>query len=448
MEVRYFDNSATTRIKEEVLTEMFPYLSREYGNPSSLYSIGRKSKRAIEEARKRVASLINCKPEEIYFTSCGSESDNTALKGIAYANQNKGKHIITSKIEHPAILHSCQNLENKGFEVTYLDVDKDGFVNLETLEHSIRTDTILISIMFANNEIGTIEPIEEIAKIAHKNGIIFHTDAVQACGNIPIDVQKLDIDMLSLSGHKIYAPKGIGALYVKKGIEFERFMDGGHQEKNKRSGTENVAEIVALGKACKIAEKNMEKYQNKLQNLRNYCLEKMKKSLLISILTAVIVMAYATFANAATTATLADELYSKGSKYGMTSADKVKIERYLSENTVTDEQANAIVAKADEAIAVMEAAGTTDYSKLTDAQKDKLKSIANSAAAIIDVKLVFKKNTVEIYDNAGKLIETIGQNNGKLAYTGNNVNVVLTTSVIAIIALAITVATKRNSNEK
>ena len=278
MEVRYFDNSATTRIKEEVLTEMFPYLSREYGNPSSLYSIGRKSKRAIEEARKRVASLINCQPEEIYFTSCGSESDNTALKGIAYANQNKGKHIITSKIEHPAILHSCQNLENKGFEVTYLDVDKDGCVNLGTLENSIRTDTILISIMFANNEIGTIEPIEEIAKIAHKNGIIFHTDAVQACGNIPIDVQKMDIDMLSLSGHKIYAPKGIGALYVKKEIEFERFMDGGHQEKNKRSGTENVAEIVALGKACQIAEKNMETYQNKLQTLRNYCLEEMKKS--------------------------------------------------------------------------------------------------------------------------------------------------------------------------
>ena len=278
MEVKYFDNSATTRIKEEVLTEMFPFLSREYGNPSSLYSIGRKSKRAIEEARKRVASLINCNSEEIYFTSCGSESDNTALKGIAYANQNKGKHIITSKIEHPAILHSCQNLEKKGFEVTYLDVDKDGFVNLQTLENSIRQDTILISVMFANNEIGTIEPIQEIAKIAHKNGIIFHTDAVQACGNIPIDVQKMDIDMLSLSGHKIYAPKGIGALYVKKGIEFERFMDGGHQEKNKRSGTENVAEIVALGKACQIAEKNMEEYQNKLRTLRNYCLEEMKKS--------------------------------------------------------------------------------------------------------------------------------------------------------------------------
>ena len=180
MEVRYFDNSATTRVKEEVFKEMIPYLGIEYGNPSSIYSIGRSAKRAIEEARKRVASLINCKPEEIYFTSCGSESDNTALKGIAYANRDKGKHIITSKIEHPAILHSCQNLEKKGFDVTYLDVDKNGFVNLETLKNSIRKDTILISIMFANNEIGTIEPIEEIAKIAHENNIIFHTDAVQA----------------------------------------------------------------------------------------------------------------------------------------------------------------------------------------------------------------------------------------------------------------------------
>lgn len=279
MEVRYFDNSATTKIKEEVLEEMFPYLSIEYGNPSSIYSIGRNSKRAIEEARKRVASLINCKPEEIYFTSCGSESDNTALKGIAYANKTKGNHIITSKIEHPAILHSCQNLEKNGFEVTYLDVDQDGFVNLQTLEKSIRKDTILISIMFANNEIGTIEPIEEIASIAHKNGIIFHTDAVQACGNIPIDVQKMNIDMLSLSGHKIYAPKGIGALYVKKGIEFERFIDGGHQEKNKRAGTENVAEIVALGKACQIAEKNINEYQNKLKELRDTCLVKIKENI-------------------------------------------------------------------------------------------------------------------------------------------------------------------------
>ena len=277
MEVRYFDNSATTRIKEEVLNEMFPYLSKEYGNPSSLYSIGRSAKRAIEEARRRVASLINCKPEEIYFTSCGSESDNTALKGIAYSNKNKGKHIITSKIEHPAILHSCQNLENKGFEVTYLDVDKNGFVNLQSLENSIRSDTILISIMFANNEIGTIEPIEEIAKIAHKNGIIFHTDAVQACGNIPIDVQKMDIDMLSLSGHKIYAPKGIGAIYIKEGLEIERYIDGGHQEKNKRSGTENVAEIVGLGKACNIAQNDMSSYINKLKYFRDYFINQIRQ---------------------------------------------------------------------------------------------------------------------------------------------------------------------------
>lgn len=180
MDIRYFDNSATTRVKEEVFREMIPYLSVEYGNPSSIYSIGRNAKRAIEEARKRVAFLINCKPEEVYFTSCGSESDNTALKGIAYANKNKGKHIITSKIEHPAILNSCENLEKNGFNITYLDVDKDGFINLESLKSSIREDTILISIMFANNEIGTIQPIEKIAKIAHENGIIFHTDAVQA----------------------------------------------------------------------------------------------------------------------------------------------------------------------------------------------------------------------------------------------------------------------------
>ncbi len=180
MEVKYFDNSATTRIKEDVLNEMFPYLSVEYGNPSSLYSIGRSARKAVEEARKRVASLINCNPEEIYFTSCGSESDNTALKSIAYTKKKKGKHIITSKIEHPAILNSCKNLENKGFKITYLDVDKNGSINLETLKKSIRKDTILISIMFANNEIGTIEPIKEIAKIAHQNNIIFHTDAVQA----------------------------------------------------------------------------------------------------------------------------------------------------------------------------------------------------------------------------------------------------------------------------
>ncbi len=279
MDIRYFDNSATTKIKEEVLKEMFPYLSIQYGNPSSIYSIGRNAKRAVEEARKRVAAIINCRPEEIYFTSCGSESDNTALKGIAYANQEKGKHIITSKIEHPAILNTCENLQKHGFEVSYVGVNKDGIINLEELKNLIRKDTVLISIMFANNEIGTIQPIEEIAKIAHKNNILFHTDAVQAVGNIPINVEKMGIDMLSLSGHKIYAPKGIGALYIKKGIEFERFMDGGHQEKNKRAGTENVAQIVGLGKACQIANQDLENYQEKLRGLRNYCLEKIKENI-------------------------------------------------------------------------------------------------------------------------------------------------------------------------
>lgn len=276
MDIKYFDNSATTRVKEEVLNEMLPFLSIEYGNPSSMYGIGRSAKRAIEEARKRVASLINCKSEEIYFTSCGSESDNTALKGIADKYNKKGKYIITSKIEHPAILHTAQNLERHGYNVTYVDVDKNGIINLEKLQNAINSETILISIMFANNEIGTIEPIEKISEIAHKHGIIFHTDAVQAVGNIPIDVQKLGIDMLSLSGHKLYAPKGIGALYVKKSIEFERFIDGGHQEKNKRAGTENVAQIVGLGKACQIAERNLKQYEEKLRNLRDYCLQQMK----------------------------------------------------------------------------------------------------------------------------------------------------------------------------
>lgn len=258
MEIRYFDNAATTKVKEEVLKEMFPYLSIEYGNPSSMYSIGRRARKAIEIARKKVAELISCQPKEIYFTSCGSESDNMALKGIAYANKEKGNHIITSKIEHPAILNSCKTLEKQGYKITYLNVDEEGKIDINELETAINKDTILISIMFANNEIGTIEPIEQISKIAKKHNIIFHTDAVQACGNIKIDVNKMGIDMLSLSGHKINAPKGVGALYVKEGIEFDRFLDGGHQEKNKRAGTENVAEIVGLGKACEIAKNNLE----------------------------------------------------------------------------------------------------------------------------------------------------------------------------------------------
>ena len=276
MNIRYFDNSATTKIKEEVLDAMLPYLTNQYGNASSMYSLGRESKRAIEKARKQVASLINSAPEEIYFTSCGSESDNTALKGIAYKYRNKGNHIITSKIEHPAILNTCKNLESKGYEITYLNVDKNGIIDLNQLLNSIKPTTILISIMTANNEIGTIEPIKQISEIAHKNNIIFHTDSVQAIGNIKIDVQKQGIDMLSLSGHKIYAPKGIGVLYVKKGIDFERFIDGGHQEKNKRAGTENVAEIVGLGKACELAERNLEYHQQKIKSLRDYCVQQIE----------------------------------------------------------------------------------------------------------------------------------------------------------------------------
>ncbi len=280
MNIRYFDNAATTRIKEEVLEEMFPYLSLEYGNPSSIYGLGRRSKKAIETARGRVASLLNCKSNEITFTSCGSESDNMALKGMAVLQKSKGtgkNHIITSKIEHPAILNSCHTLEKLGFKITYLDVDKEGFVNLDTLINSITDKTFLISVMYANNEIGTIQPISKIAKIAKAHNIIFHTDAVQAVGNVPIDVKRLGVDMLSLSGHKLYAPKGIGAIYIKEGLEIERFLDGGHQEKNRRSGTENVAEIVGLGKACNIAQYDMSSYINKLKYFRDYFINQIRQ---------------------------------------------------------------------------------------------------------------------------------------------------------------------------
>ena len=268
--VIYFDNAATTKVKDEVFKEMVPYLTQEYGNPSSIYNIGRKAKKAIEEAREKVAKLIGADKNDIYFTSCGSESDNTALKGIAYSNKNKGNHIITSKIEHHAILESCEQLETQGFEVTYVNVNKDGIIDLEELRNAIKENTILISIMFANNEIGTIQPIEEIAKIAKEKNIIFHTDAVQSVGNVPINVKDMGIDMLSLSGHKIYGPKGIGALYVKKGIEFTKFMNGGHQEKNKRAGTENVASIVGLGKACELSEIGLKQHIKHVEELRNY----------------------------------------------------------------------------------------------------------------------------------------------------------------------------------
>ena len=279
MDIIYFDNAATTKIKTEVLNEMMPYLTKNYGNASSLYSIGRISKRAIENARRQVAELINCNPNEIYFTGSGSESDNTALKGYAYENKWRGNHIITSKIEHPAILETCKNLESKGFEVSYINVNEKGILDLDELRKTIKSSTILISVMFANNEIGTIEPIKEISKIAKENNIIFHTDAVQALGNVKIDVQKMNIDMLSMSGHKINAPKGIGALYIKNGINIERFIDGGHQEKNKRAGTENIASIVGMGKACEIANRNLEVHIKNLQRLRDYYISNITKEM-------------------------------------------------------------------------------------------------------------------------------------------------------------------------
>lgn len=277
MKLRYFDHAATTRIHEDVFREMIPYLTNEYGNASSAYSLGRSSKRAIENSRKKVAKLIGAKPNEIYFTSCGSESDNTALRGIAYANKHKGNHIITSCIEHPAILETCKSLEKEGFSITYLNVDENGFISLNELLNSITPQTILISIMFANNEIGTLEPIAEIAQIAKSHNIIFHTDAVQAVGNVPIDVHSMGIALLSLSGHKIYAPKGIGALYVREGIEFKKFLDGGHQEKNKRAGTENVASIVGLGKACELSLINFDVNHYKNEWLKNYFFSQLNK---------------------------------------------------------------------------------------------------------------------------------------------------------------------------
>lgn len=275
----YLDHAATTGVKEEVLKEMLPFFSIEFGNPSSLYSIGRRAKRAIEQARERVARAINAKPKEIYFTGCGSESDNLAIKGIAHSLKSKGNHIITSKIEHHAVLNSCKTLEQEGFEVTYLNVDKDGLINLGELKNAITDKTILITIMTANNEIGTIEPIEEIGKIAKANNVYFHTDSVQAIGNLKIDVQKMNIDSLSMSAHKFYGPKGVGALYVKENIPFKKLQDGGHQEKNKRGGTENVAEIVGLGKAIELANKNLDEYNNKLLELREYYISEIEKKI-------------------------------------------------------------------------------------------------------------------------------------------------------------------------
>lgn len=266
----YLDNSATTYTDPEVLKEMLPYFTEVFGNASSQHAYGREALKAVDKARQQVAKAIGCAPNEVYFTSGGTESDNWAIKGIALAHQNKGKHIITSRIEHPAVIKTCQALEKQGFEVTYLDVDNEGFISLDQLEKSIRKDTILISVMTANNEVGTIEPIRQIGEIAHKHGVIFHTDVVQAIGNVPIDVVKDNIDLLSMSGHKFYGPKGVGVLYKRNGLKIARFMDGGEQERNMRASTINTPGIVGLGKAIENAVANMEKNNRHIAEVRDW----------------------------------------------------------------------------------------------------------------------------------------------------------------------------------
>jgi cysteine desulfurase len=271
--IYYFDNAATTRISEPVLKSMLPYLKEKYGNPSSIYSLGRESKDAIDEAREKVAKALGCESKNIYFTSSGSESDNWAIKGVAFANKDKGNHIITSSIEHHAVLHTCEYLEKHGFEITYLPVKENGTVDVKELKKAIRKDTILISIMYANNEIGTIQPIEEIGKIAREKDIYFHTDAVQAVGNIEINLKDLDVDLLTLSGHKFNAPKGVGVLYIKDGVKIDNLIHGGGQERGKRASTESVANIVGLGTAIELATKNIEKKSKHLIKLREKCIK-------------------------------------------------------------------------------------------------------------------------------------------------------------------------------
>lgn len=269
----YFDNAATTPVRKEVLDEMLPYFMDLYGNPSSVYKVARDTKKGLEEARNRVAKAIGSTNTEIFFTSGGTESDNWAIKGVCESYKEKGNHVITSVIEHHAVLHTCEYLAKNGFEVTYLKVNEDGLIDLEELKKAIRPTTILISIMFANNEIGTIQPIKEIGEIAKENKILFHTDAVQAIGHVEIDVNELNIDLLSLSGHKIYGPKGIGALYIRKGVKIKPLFHGGAQERNRRAGTENVPAIVGLGKAIELISEEM-KYDNKrIMKLRDALIE-------------------------------------------------------------------------------------------------------------------------------------------------------------------------------
>ena len=270
----YLDNAATTKTSESVLQAMLPYFTECYGNASSIYSIGTKSKEAITKSRETIAATLGAKPEEIYFTAGGSESDNWALKATAEAYESKGKHIITSKIEHHAILHTCEYLEKRGYEVTYIDVDENGTVKLDQLEKAIRPDTILISIMYANNEIGTIQPIKEIGEIAKKHGVLFHTDAVQAYGQLPINVDECHIDMLSSSGHKLNGPKGIGFLYIRKGVKIRSFVHGGAQERKRRAGTENVPGIVGYGQAAQEAVDSRTERTAKEAELRDYLIDR------------------------------------------------------------------------------------------------------------------------------------------------------------------------------
>ena len=277
--VIYLDNAATTKVNEEVLKEMLPYFTEVYSNPSAVYSFAAEGKKAVMEARNQVASVIGAKPEEIYFTGGGSESDNWALKATAEAYAEKGRHIITTKIEHHAILHTCEYLENKGFEITYLDVDSDGRISLKELEKAIRPDTILVSVMTANNEIGTVEPIAEIGRIAHEKGTLFHTDAVQAYGHIPINVDDMNIDMLSASGHKFNGPKGIGVMYIRKGIKIRSFIHGGAQERGRRAGTSNVPGIVGIGKAAALADKTMNERIKKEVKLRDYLISRIENEI-------------------------------------------------------------------------------------------------------------------------------------------------------------------------
>ena len=275
----YMDNAATTPVKEEVLKEMIPYFTEYYGNPSSIYGLGSKSKVAVEQSREKIANILNVKPREIFFTSGGTEADNWAIRGVAYGNKRKGNHIITSSIEHHGILHTCEYLETQGFEVTYLDVDSDGLIDLEELKSAIKDETILISIMFANNEIGTIQPVKEIGQIAKENKIYFHTDAVQAVGHIDIDIEDLNIDLLSMSAHKLYGPKGQGALYVRTGVKIDPLVSGGAQERRKRAGTENVPAIVGMARALELAYEDMDEKNLKLIGLRDYLIEEIQKNI-------------------------------------------------------------------------------------------------------------------------------------------------------------------------